>query len=377
MWTEPRRGGLLGPPSNRGFASRDDGSRLRNPTRRWITLGFMAEPAPGSQPSPFQIFNALNAYQQTMALKGAIELELFTHIADGATPATEIARRCNAAERGVRILCDFLTVSGFLVKHGGDYGLTVESAAFLSKRSPTYIGSIAGFLAHPRHTGHFQDMAAAVRQGGSVDAGNMGPEDPVWVEFARAMAPLMRILAGIVAPMVAETGRPMKVLDIAAGHGLYGIAVAAHNPAAEIVAVDWRNVLDVAIENARHAGVASRYRTVPGSAFEVEFGQGYDVALVPAFLHHFDPSTNVRLLTKIRGSMNPGARLAILETMPNDDRVSPPSEAKFSMMMLCTTPAGDAYTFRELEQMCREAGFGKCDLRSLGDLPNRIILTHA
>ena len=72
-----------------------------------------------------------------------------------------------------------------------------------------------------------------------------------------------------------------------------------------------------------------------------------------------------------------GASLAILETMPNEDRVSPPTEAKFSLMMLCSTPAGDAYTFRELEQMCRAAGFGECELRNLGDLPNRFILTHA
>ncbi len=337
----------------------------------------MAAQTPGPQPSPLSILNALNAYQQTMALRAAIELEVFTHIADGATTASELAQRSNAAERGIRILCDFLTVAGFLVKSGGVYGLTPESDAFLNKRSPAYIGSVAGFLAHPRHTAHFEDMAAAVRKGGSVDAGNMGPDDPVWIEFARAMAPIMRIMAGMLAPIVAEQGRPMKVLDIAAGHGLYGIAVAAHNPAAEIVAVDWKNVLDVAVENATQAGVANRYRIIPGSAFEVDFGQAYDVVLLPAFLHHFDPPANVRLLKKIRAAMNPGALLAVLETMPNEDRVSPPMEAKFSMMMLCTTPAGDAYTFRELTQMCREAGFGECVLQGLGDLPNRVILTHA
>ena len=130
----------------------------------------------GPQPSPLSIFNALTMYQQTMALKGAIELEVFTHIAAGATTASEIARRSNAAERGIRIWCDFLTVSGFLEKNGGAYGLPPESAAFLSKRSPAYIGSVSGFLTHPRLTRHFQDVAAVVRNGGSVEAGNMAPE---------------------------------------------------------------------------------------------------------------------------------------------------------------------------------------------------------
>jgi 2-polyprenyl-3-methyl-5-hydroxy-6-metoxy-1,4-benzoquinol methylase len=337
----------------------------------------MTPPTPGPQPSPLSIFNALNLYQQTMALKGAIELELFTHIADGATTASEIARRCNAAERGIRILCDFLTVSGFLEKNDGAYELPPESAAFLSKRSPAYIGSVSGFLTHPRLTRHFQDVAAVVRNGGSVEAGNMAPDDPVWVEFARSMAPMMRILSRAVAPIVAGPSGPAKVLDIAAGHGLYGIAVAEHNPAAEIVAVDWENVLEVAVEHATQAGVANRYSTIAGSAFDADFGQGYDIALLPAFLHHFDPPANIRLLKKIRAAMNPGAVLAIVEMMPNDDRVSPPREAQFSLTMLCTTPAGDAYTFRELEQMCREAGFGECTLPSLGDLPAQVLLTHA
>jgi 2-polyprenyl-3-methyl-5-hydroxy-6-metoxy-1,4-benzoquinol methylase len=337
----------------------------------------MTPRTPGPQPSPLPIVNALNAYQLTMALKGAIELEIFTYIGDGATTASEIARRCNAAERGIRILCDFLTVSGFLEKAGGAYGLPPESAAFLSKRSPAYMGSMAGFLTHPRLTRHFQDVAAVVRHGGSVEAGNMAPDDPVWVEFARSMAPIMRVLSRTVAPVVAGPPGPKKVLDIAAGHGLYGIAVAEHDSAAEIVAVDWENVLEVAVEHAKQAGVANRYSTIAGSAFDADFGKGYDVALLPAFLHHFDPPANVRLLKKIRAAMNPGGVLAIVETMPNDDRVSPPREAQFSLTMLCTTPAGDAYTFRELEQMCREAGFGECTLRSLGDLPTLVILTHA
>jgi len=64
----------------------------------------MTAQSSGSQLNPLPIFNALNAYQQTMALKGAIELELFTHIAEGAVTAPEIAQRCHAAERGIRIL---------------------------------------------------------------------------------------------------------------------------------------------------------------------------------------------------------------------------------------------------------------------------------
>jgi 2-polyprenyl-3-methyl-5-hydroxy-6-metoxy-1,4-benzoquinol methylase len=328
------------------------------------------------QPNPLVVFDALNAYQKTMALKGAIELELFTHIGDGATTVAELSKRCDSAERGVRILCDFLAIHGLLTKADGTYGLTPESRVYLSKRSPTYIGSIAGFLAHDRHTAHFKDVAAAVRKGGSVDLGNMAPDDTVWVEFARSMAPMMDIISRRLAPVIAEPERPMKVLDIAAGHGLFGIAVATYNRAAEIVAVDWDNVLDVARENAALAGVTNRYRTIPGSAFDVDFGTAYDLVLLPAFLHHFDPPTNVRLLEKIKKAIKPTGLVATLETMPNDDRVTPPSAAAFSMMMLCTTPSGDAYTFRELDHMFRQAGFGESRVHNLGEL-RQVVLTKA
>jgi ubiquinone/menaquinone biosynthesis C-methylase UbiE len=323
------------------------------------------------QPSPTPIFEALNAYQKTMALKGAVELDLFTHIADGAATAAEIAKLCHAAERGVRILCDFLTINGLLTKTGGKYGLTQDTAVFLNKHSPAYLGGAAKFLTHDRHMAHFKDVAAAVRKGGALDDGNMGPDDPVWVEFAESMGEMIGGVSKMVAPLV---GNPARVLDIAAGHGLFGISIAELNPAAEIVAVDWKNVLQVAIANAAKAGVSNRYRTIPGSAFDVDFGHGYDLVLLPNFLHHFDPPTNVKLLKKVRAAMQPGGLVATVEEVPNDDRISPPI-ASFSMMMLCSTPSGDAYTFRELDHMFREAGFGETTSRSLEPSFATLLLT--
>jgi 2-polyprenyl-3-methyl-5-hydroxy-6-metoxy-1,4-benzoquinol methylase len=204
----------------------------------------------------------------------------------------------------------------------------------------------------------------------------MGPDDPVWVEFARSMTPMMAMTAAQVAPLVTEQGRSMKVLDIAAGHGMYGITIAKHNAAAEVFAVDWKDVLAVAAEHAAEAGVASRYHTLPGSAFEVDLGTGYDVVMLPAFLHHFDPPTNVGLLQKIRAAMKPNGLLATLEITPNDDRISPPMAAEFSLMMLGSTPAGDAYTFKELEEMLRQAGFPENRKHSLDPTPFTAIFSR-
>jgi ubiquinone/menaquinone biosynthesis C-methylase UbiE len=331
---------------------------------------------PAAQPNPGLMFDALTAYQRSMALKGAIDLELFTHIADGVATAPALAAKLGASERGVRILCDYLTIHGFLTKQSAVYGLTADSNLFLNKRSPAYMGSMANFLTHPSLRAEFDDVAAVVRKGGTVTQDTAAlPGNPIWVEFAHSMTTMARMSARMIAPMVAEPGRPMKVLDIAASHGLYGITVATLNPSAEIFAVDWENVLQVAAENADAAGVADRYRTIPGSAFAVDFGAGYDLVLITNFFHHFDPPTNVKFLKKVRAAMKPGGTVATAEFVPNEDRVSPPGAASFSLIMLAGTAAGDAYTFREFDQMFREAGFDESVLRSLGPIPQQLILT--
>src|SRR5271154_5529916 len=325
----------------------------------------MATTVPHQQPTPERFMNALGAYQQTEAMKAAIELEVFTAIAEGNSTAATIAKRCAATERGVRMLCDFLTIHGFLIKEGTQYTLAADSAVFLSKLSPSYIGGATEFLLAPRLREGNARLAEAVRRGGTaLGEGTTERENPDWVKFAHGMMPLMRMPAEIIAAELRKGGEVHKVLDIAAGHGIFGIAVAKHNSAAHIYAADWKNVLEVATQNAHAAGIAERYHLLPGSAFEVDFGGGYDLALITNFLHHFDPPTCTTFLRKVHASLEPGGRAAIVEFVPNPDRVTPPMAAAFSMIMLATTPAGDAYTFAELESMLKDAGFARVEAAS-------------
>jgi ubiquinone/menaquinone biosynthesis C-methylase UbiE len=314
------------------------------------------------QPTPERFFNLLNAHQQTEALKTAVDLEVFTAIAEGKTTAAAIADRCKAAERGMRTLCDFLTIHGVLTKDGTQYGLAPDTAVFLNKKSPAYIGGATEFLLSPHSREAFGMLTEAVRRGGTaMGEGSTVAENPDWVTFARAMMPLMRMPAQLVASELRKGGAAEKVLDIAAGHGMYGISVAKENPGAQVYGADWKNVLEVAKANAQAMGVGDRYHLIPGSAFDTDFGSGYDIVLVPNFLHHFDVPTCTRFLKKVHGVLKPGGRAAILEFVPNDDRVSPPTAAAFSMIMLANTAGGDAYTYREIESMAKNAGFARVD----------------
>src|ERR671912_3038170 len=118
------------------------------------------------QPSPQLFFQTINAHQRTEALKAAIELEVFTAIAEGNTTVAEIAKRCQTSERGMRILCDYLTIMEMLTKEGDRYALTLDSATFLDKRSPAYIGGATEFMCSPMLTDGVKHMAEAVRRGG-------------------------------------------------------------------------------------------------------------------------------------------------------------------------------------------------------------------
>lgn len=330
-----------------------------------------------SPPDPGVILDALCAFQLTEALKGAIELDVFTHIAAGAVTASAIAERAKASERGVRILCDYLTIRGFLGKDDGRYSCSPTAAVFLDRRSPAYIGSMANFLAHDRVVKSYRNLAGAVRKGGTVVTSTVSPNDPVWVEFARSMAPFIGMVAGVVAPLVATPGRAQKVLDVAAGHGMFGLRVAQANPSATVHGTDWADVLKVAAENAAALGVADRYHTIPGSAFDVELGTGYDLVLVPNFLHHFDASTNTSLLSKLRRAMTPGGTIAVVEFVPNEDRVSPPIAAAFSMQMLGATDSGEAYTFNDLDGMLAAAGFSDRRAQALPPTPQTLVTARA
>jgi phospholipid N-methyltransferase len=342
-------------------------------------MATQGKPGPSS-PNPMAIFQAARAFQDSFIVKAGVDLDVFTTIAKGSHSVAEIAKATQSSERGIRILCDALTVLGFLTKSGDRYSLTADSATFLDSRSPAYLGGAFKFLLHPSHIENMARFADSVRHGGcgSTDH-HLDPDNAIWVDFARGMAPMMFPSAQAMAEHLktALAGNPApKILDIAAGHGVFGVTVAQHIPGAHVHAVDWANVLEVAKETAKKHEVSDRHHLIPGSAFDVDYGSGYDAVLLTNFLHHFDHATNVALLKKIAKAMNRGGHLVILEFVPNPDRISPQVPALFSVNMLAGTPKGDAFTFAELERMCADAGFERMSEVPLEGLPQTLVLAH-
>ena len=155
-------------------------------------------------PSPELFFETAFAHQRTAALKAAVDLDIFTAIQEGASTAKTIAGSRGATERGIRILCDYLTMMGFLVKTADQYQLTAASAAFLSKRSQAYLGGTLQFLNTPELLKNFSVLSDTIRRGTVAADGNTVSEaNPIWVEFARAMVPMMMPAAQAMADLLA------------------------------------------------------------------------------------------------------------------------------------------------------------------------------
>lgn len=325
--------------------------------------------------NPGPIFDCFTAYQKTAAMQASIDVGLFSAIASGASTVDAIAKACDASPKGVRVLCDYWTVQGFLTKaQDGSYGLTPEAATFLDRASPAYMGGAIGFLngvAAP----FFGRLTQAVRNGGCETSGSVEPDYEGWVPFAQGMGAMMFPMAQAIATIVGPMSADGRVLDVAASHGLFGITVAQKNPGVHVTALDWPKVLEVAKANAARMGVGDRYTALPGDAFQADLQGPYDLILLTNLLHHFSAEQCTTLLKRMRAALKPGGRLVTLEFIPNEDRVSPPMSATFPLTMLGTTAHGDAYTFAELDRMLRAAGFATNKLHQPEGLMQQVIVS--
>lgn len=315
--------------------------------------------SPDGAPSPERIMQMAWGYAPTLILEAAIEIRLFDCLDGSALTAQELARKSGASERGLRAIANALVGLNFLSKQGDRYALTPESAAFLVSSSPQYRGA---FFHHTtRHLiPRWMSLPDAVRTGlpvYSVDQEETGAE--FFSEFVESLFPMgypgARALGEHLG--LSKLHEPASVLDIGAGSGVWGIALAQLSPQIRVHAVDWPRVLDVTRQVAKREGVADRLTTSAGDLLEADFGRGHKVATIGHIFHSEGVERSRRLIERTFHALAPGGVIAIAEWVPNDDRTGPPPALIFAVNMLVHTKEGDTFTFGEMAQWLTEAGF--------------------
>ena len=153
------------------------------------------------------------------------------------------------------------------------------------------------------------------------------------------------------------------MLDLAAGSGVWGIALAQSSAKVRVTAVDWPGVIPVTRATVSRFGVAERFSFSEGDLLEADFGGGHNVATLGHILHSEGEERSKALLRKTFAAMAPGGTIAIAEFLVNADRTGPLNGLTFAINMLVNTDCGDTYSFEEISAWLGEAGF--TDARTL------------
>jgi ubiquinone/menaquinone biosynthesis C-methylase UbiE len=309
--------------------------------------------------TPERIMQFAWGYAPSLAIEAAVRHRVFETLDKGPRTVAQLAAETGASERGLTAILNLLVALQLLGRDGQRYTLTPESSTFLVSSRPAYHGT---FFAHisddllPR----WLQLSEVVRTGKPTKKVNMETEGAeFFAQFVESLFPLSFGAASKLGEHlgIPKASGPISVLDIGAGSGVWGIALAKQSTQVRIRAVDWPNVLEVTKKMAQRHGVGDRLTPAPGDFAHADFGSGHHVATIGHILHSEGVERSRQLLKKIFNALAPGGTVAIQEFVPNDDRTGPVPPLIFAVNMLVMTEQGDAFTFAQISQWLKETGF--------------------
>ncbi|HVS35587.1 MAG TPA: methyltransferase dimerization domain-containing protein [Gemmataceae bacterium] len=309
--------------------------------------------------TPERIQQMAWGYAPTLILEAAVRLGVFDLLDAGPMTAFQVAAHTGASQRGARMLLNALTAIELLAKKGDAYALTPESATYLVSTKPGFAGGLMRHLSK-QLIPHWLHLTEAVQSGKppvSVNQQDTGGE--FFRAFVEDLFPLGYASAKVLANhlLAKPPAGTYSVLDLAAGSGVWSIALAEKSPQVRVTVVDWPAVIPVCQKVTTRRGVADRYRYVPGDLLEADFAAGHQAAALGHILHSEGASRSQALLKKTFTALAPGGVIAIAEMTPNEDRTGPPYPLIFALNMLVHTDEGDTFTFGEISGWLRDAGF--------------------
>jgi 3-hydroxy-5-methyl-1-naphthoate 3-O-methyltransferase len=314
-------------------------------------------PPPGSV-TPERLMQFAWGYAPTLILEAAIRNRVFDVLDGHPMPLDEVAKATGASTRGLSAIMNALVGINFLAKDvQGVYSLTPESELFLVSTKPSFQG---GLLRHassqliPKWL-EINQVVATGKPANSVNQQEAGSE--FFKEFVVDILPLSFPSAQVLAQSLNLTGAPAKILDLAAGSGVWGIALAQSSPQVHVTAVDWPDVIPTTKATVARFNLSERFSYIEGDLLSADFGTGYNVATLGHILHSEGEARSRQLLKKVFDSLAPGGTIAIAEFLVDAGRTGPPGSLFFAVNMLINTDEGDTFSFEEISSWLTAAGF--------------------
>lgn len=318
------------------------------------------------QVTPERILQMVWSYAPPLIIEAALNAGVFDLLDSGPKDLEQVAAETGASTRGLRIAMNALVGLNLLEKgHDGRYSLAAEGAAFLVSTKPAFHGGIFHHMSRGVIPSWLR-LTEIVRSGKpAVTAADQAEQSKYFEHFVTDLFPLNYSGACALGEALAlgEASAEVRVIDIGAGSGVWGIALAQQSPLVHVTAVDLPGVLSITERMAQRFGVASRFRFIAGDIYEAEFGAGHHIATVGHILHGDGEKRSRELLSKIFSALAPSGTIAIAEFLMNDDRTGPVNGLLFAVNMLVLSETGDTFSFREIASWLTEAGF--VDARTL------------
>ncbi len=310
--------------------------------------------------SPQRIFEMTWGYAAPLILETAVRYRLFNHLDEKAKDVAELAADAGASERGLRAILDALVGFELLTKdENGNYANTPESSAFLVVGKPSYQGGVVE-LTSSHLLPVWLQLTEVVKTGRPVTRVNEeGPGSEFFQVLVESIFPMSyqaALLLGEALGLKEATG-PVKVLDIAAGSGVWGVGLAQQSPQVTVTAIDWEGILPVTRRIAARHGLEDRFEFVAGDILETDYSEGYQVATLGHIIHSEGEARSKELLAKVFTALAPGGTIAIAEMVPNHDRTGPLQPLLFAVNMVVSTEVGNTFSFEEMSQWMLEAGY--------------------
>jgi 3-hydroxy-5-methyl-1-naphthoate 3-O-methyltransferase len=299
-------------------------------------------------------------YVPPLVLEAAIRHRVFDVLDAGPMDLAHVAQATGASARGLTAIMNALVGLEFLSRDAhGRYALTPESSAFLVSTKPAFQGGLIRHCSEhliPRWL-HINEVVASGKPVTPVNQESTGAA--FFHEFVMDIFPMSYGAAQCLAQHLhfGSTGEPVRVLDLAAGSGVWGIALAQSSPRVLVTAVDWPEVIPVTKRSAGRFGLADRFSFVEGDLHDAPFGSGHHVATLGHILHSEGETLSRRLLARAHAALAGGGTIAIQEFLVSADRTGPLNGLFFAVNMLVNTTDGNTWSFEEIGDWLREAGF--------------------
>jgi ubiquinone/menaquinone biosynthesis C-methylase UbiE len=347
-------------------ANSDRGPTMLNPTRT-ATEGLQGPPA---------LFQMLNSAQVSAVLCSGIELNVFASLADSALDIDALAAKIKCPPRTTRILADALVTTGLLARDGQKYRLTPLADAHLVPGKQMYVGDMSGILGHPVMWEGLSHLADAVRSGGTVLKEHAEtPSNSFWTSFAQSSGSMSMAVSMALEAILRDwisKRQSVRVLDLAAGSGIYGYTLVKSHPNVELTALDWPNVVAESKQWAVRLGVdKKRVRYLEGSLFDLDWGGPYDLILMSQLFHHFDPRTNMALTRRVASALAPTGKVAVHDFLSDPKN---PAGDMFAITMLVWTHKGQVYAEKDYRDWLMEAGFDSVHVHPNHGMPTSLII---